>query len=467
MRPLERRGRWQHHVGMPCGRVQVGVDADHQLQRRERLAQSSSVGGRQGGVSRNRDQGAHLPRARRLDLVRERRHRELAEHLGQPPHAAVPAARPERARRTAPRLVGGVGEHGSPGPVEVAGQHVEDVDEPRSERSECGGVGADASVDGGRRGSGEVACERERRLRRDAGEGRDPAGREACDRLLDALDARRQVSEAARGGQALGEQRSRDPGEQRGVGAGPDRHVQVAPRGRPGAPRVDDHDAPAAPANRVEAAGPVGGGGEAAVRFHGVRAEEQQEARAVDVGDGNRQRMAEDEPAGHVLRHLVDRRGGVDVLRAQRLRERADREGVGEVVRVRIPDVDGDGVGAVCGDDLAEPPLHLRERLLPAHLLVPAVATRERSPEPVGVVVERAERGALGADEPVRERVVRVTPDARHAASGDLEPQPARRLAQRACPERQPRRHGRTILTVRRGGPAGPGGRPASRRRPR
>ena len=54
--------------------------------------------------------------------------------------------------------------------------------------------------------------------------------------------------------------------------------------------------------------------------------------------------MAEDEPAGDVLGHLVDGRGRVDVLRPQRLDERPDRERVGVVVRVRVADVHRDGV---------------------------------------------------------------------------------------------------------------------------
>jgi hypothetical protein len=152
------------------------------------------------------------------------------------------------------------------------------------------------------------AGEAQHRLCGNAGERRHARGCEARDRLLDLLDPGGQAGETAGCDEALVEQRSYHPGEQRGVGAGPDGHVPVGPVGGPRAPGIDDDDASAAAPDPGEAPGPVGRGGEAAVRLERVRSQQQQEVRAVEVGDGDDQRVAEDEAARHVLRHLVDGR---------------------------------------------------------------------------------------------------------------------------------------------------------------
>ena len=221
--------------------------------------------------------------------------------------------------------------------------------------------------------------------------------------------------------------------------------MEIGALGRSRSSRVDDDDAPAAATDRIEPAGPVGRGREAAVRLERVGAEQQQEVGAVDVGHRDRERMAEDEPAGDVLRHLVDGRGRVDVPRSERLDERPDRERVREVVRVRVADVDRDGIRAVLRHDRREPSLDLGEGLVPARLLVDSVAAHERPAEAVGIVVERAERRSLRADEPLRERVVVVAADPRDASVLDLDAQPAGGLAEGARPERDPGRHGMTI----------------------
>ena len=75
------------------------------------------------------------------------RHRQLAEGLGQPAHAALPAPEPNAAA-AAGRAVrvalarGRQGEHGPALAVEVAGQHVEHVHQPAGQRAELLGGGA-------------------------------------------------------------------------------------------------------------------------------------------------------------------------------------------------------------------------------------------------------------------------------------------------------------------------------------
>ena len=343
VRLLEDGGRRQDHVGMPRRRVQVRVDADHQLEparagRSSRPASGVVSAGLPAIVSRART--CPVPDVSISSASVATGSSPIAS--GRPRTRLCQRPVRNAARRASRLLVGGVGEHGAARPVEVAGEHVEHVDEPGCERAVRGRVGADAPVDDRRRGRGELARERQHRLCGDAGERCHPLGGEAGHRRLDEVDPGRRGRRAARVlTRPSREECLRDPREQRRIRARTDRHVEVGPLGRPRPSRVDDDDAAAAAADRLEAAGPVGRRGEAAVRLERVGAEEQQEVGAVDVGDRDRERVPEDEAAGDVLRHLVDRRRRVDVLRPECLDERPDRERVGEVVGVRVPDVDG------------------------------------------------------------------------------------------------------------------------------
>src|SRR5690606_25050146 len=61
-----------------------------------RPVQAVAVRGRQHRVARHRDQEPDLPLARRLDLVGERGHGQLAVRLGQAAHPALPPPHPVR-----------------------------------------------------------------------------------------------------------------------------------------------------------------------------------------------------------------------------------------------------------------------------------------------------------------------------------------------------------------------------------
>ena len=152
-------------------------------------------------VAGHRDQRPDLALARRLDLVGQRGDRQLAERLGQPAHARRPAAD----REAAPRLAGRVGlarggerEHRAALAVEVAGQHVEDVDQPARERAERLRRRADAAVDGGALGGGELARHAADLLRRRCPSAPATAsGVNGHGQRLDRLDARRPARPAA------------------------------------------------------------------------------------------------------------------------------------------------------------------------------------------------------------------------------------------------------------------------------
>ena len=93
---LERGGRRQDHVGVPGRLVDVDVDGRHEVQAAERPVEPRPVGRREDGVAGERQQGPDLPVARRLDLLAQRRDRQLAGELRQAadaaaPHVVVPA----------------------------------------------------------------------------------------------------------------------------------------------------------------------------------------------------------------------------------------------------------------------------------------------------------------------------------------------------------------------------------------
>ena len=69
---LQRRRRRQHHVGVPGGLVEVDVDRGHEVEPVEGFAEPLAVGGGQHGVAGDRQHGADLPVARRLDLLAQR-----------------------------------------------------------------------------------------------------------------------------------------------------------------------------------------------------------------------------------------------------------------------------------------------------------------------------------------------------------------------------------------------------------
>ena len=324
MRALERRRGGQDHVGVARRLVDVDVDADEQVEPGERALHPVRVRRRARGVAGERDQRPDLAVAGRLHLLRERGGRELAERLGEAADAGPAAGELRRAAaaRRAGRVAlpgGGAGEHRAAGPVEVAGEDVEHVDEPGGERPERLGRRPDPAVDGGGLRRGELARHPPDGVRGDAGDGRDRLGRERLRQLLDRRDPLRQLGEPAGRDQVLREEDVDEREEQMRVGAGTDRMVLVGDLRRAAAARVDDDELPAARPQRLQPPAHVGRGHQRAVRGQRVRAEHQQVHRAVDVGDRDGERRAEHERAGDLLRPLVDRAGREHAVGAERL----------------------------------------------------------------------------------------------------------------------------------------------------
>ena len=177
VRLLERREAGQDDVRVAGGLVEVVVDADHALEAGEGGVEATGVGPAHHRIAGDGDQRPQLARARRGDLLRQAAQRHLAEDLGRAAHPAPPAMQLP-ARRLVGRAQGahrprhGVGEQRAAGAVEVAGEDVEDLDQPRGEGAELLRAGADTAVDRGGRRRRELAREatdRRRRNRADLG----------------------------------------------------------------------------------------------------------------------------------------------------------------------------------------------------------------------------------------------------------------------------------------------------------
>ena len=164
-------------------------------------------------------------------------------------------------------LVGGVGEHGPAGAVQVPGEDIEDVDHPGRHRPELGGVGADPAVNGGRVGAGELSCQPPDPIRVDAGRLGDLLRGEGLHGRRQLVDAGDMALQVTRIDQTLLEEDIGQGEEEQGIGAGADEDVLVGGLGSPGPSRIHhDHLAAALP-DRLETTGPVGGGGQAPVRL--------------------------------------------------------------------------------------------------------------------------------------------------------------------------------------------------------
>ena len=143
-------------------------------------------------------------------------------------------------------------------------------------------------------------------------------------------------------GEPLGEQRVGDREQQQRVGTGADEVVLGGLAGGAAAAWIDDDHLAAALADRTDAAAHVGRRQQRPVGDERVGAEDHQVVGTVDVGDRHAEPGAEHQSGGNLLRHLIDRRRRVDVLRAERLQERRPVEGRPEAVGGRVADVDGD-----------------------------------------------------------------------------------------------------------------------------
>ena len=186
--------------------------------------------------------------------------RQLTEGLRQLAHPAGAAVQAHLAAEAglAPGVAGAgrrLGEHGAAGTVEVAGEHVEHVDEPRREGAELGGGGADAPVDAGGGRGGELAGQPADRPRR-RGPWPRPRPPGVNGAAASTTSSRPVTSSAQRAevDEPLARDHLHHRHQQVGVGAGPDR----APTRWPSPRCASDAGRPPRPCRRARSAARAG-----------------------------------------------------------------------------------------------------------------------------------------------------------------------------------------------------------------
>ena len=201
---------------------------------------------------------------------------------------------------------------------------------------------------------------------------RDPLRREPRRRLpqqLEPVGERRQVPQA----DALLLEEDLQQGEQEErIAPGADGQMLVRRRGSLGAARVDHHQLAAAFAQVVEPARDATRRHQTPVRGEGIRAQHEEEAGPIDVGDRQQHLMAEHLQGGEHVRELVDRGRRKARPRPQRPVEERRRQQRGVRVHGGIAQVHPDGAPAVLALHFGETRPCLVERRLPGDRLPPA-----------------------------------------------------------------------------------------------
>ena len=214
--------------------------------------------------------------------------------------------------------------------------------------------------------------------------------------------------EVAKIGTAVGKQRTNREREDRMVGPWTRRKV---PSGKPcafRAPRVDHPQLARACGERTQPIYRIGERGRVTVAHHGVRADEDREARGFLVNAGHEPSVARKLVTDQRPARRVDGDRGVARLRAEGLEQPERHTPPGGVERGGRSHVHADRVGAVlvrCG---LEPPGQITERGVPVGGALCGPTPDARHVEPLGVMMPCAERSSFGAGVAPRQRVIGI-----------------------------------------------------------
>ena len=153
----------------------------------------------------------------------------------------------------------------------------------------------------------------------------------------------------------------------------------------------------------------------------------------LEVGHRQGARAPVHPTAGHLAGHLIDRRGGKEVLGTDGFDEGAKKEIAGQRVGIGVTEIETYGVAIEIGlekgrETLPDP----CEGLLPGDLAPPVALLDPRPAQAIGVVVERADRSSLGTEVAATVDVVAIAADADYSIARHFERQAAGRLTERA-----------------------------------
>ena len=153
---LQRCGGRQDQVGMAGGFIDIQVHRQHEVQPLQSPLQLPPVGRGEYRVAGHANQRPHLAVTWAENLLGQRRHRQLARVFGQPGHPALPAI--EMPARGHPyQIECRLGTQGATDPIEVAGEQVEQLDQPLTQAAENLGGNTHAAVAHRPLSRGEVA----------------------------------------------------------------------------------------------------------------------------------------------------------------------------------------------------------------------------------------------------------------------------------------------------------------------
>ena len=251
------------------------------------------------------------------------------------------------------------------------------------------------------------------------------------DQCLQLVPSRRNLIESRCIAEVFIDQYVQHAQQQVRVAAGAYRHMLVGHLGGLGPAGVDDDDLASALADRFDAAFGARHDRQRTVRHRGVGAEDHQALGSVDIGDRDQDVGAEDPPRGIFVGHLVER-GRREEVRCQQGRPQHQPVERARTVRCRVTQVHPHRSGPVLLADAAQSVPDLGERLVPTDRLEAVADPPHRGAQPVGVVMQGAHGGGLGADVALREDVVGVALDAADLAIGHRDVDSAVRLTQRA-----------------------------------
>ena len=293
---LQLAGGRQDDIGVAGGFVDVEVDADHEIQLSQGLVQLAAIRAGQHRITGMGHKGFHLPLARGEHFIGQGGHREFATEFRvsvDPAAVAIETAGVAAEGTQGHDIEGGPGEHDTAFPVQVAGEDVDEIDQPGAEGAVGTGGDAHPGVDSRTGSRGDVAGQLANDTRGHAhGLGhffRCPVHHQAG-QVLFAIEYGVQL--AGRHQQLL-EQHLGNGQQQVHIGTGADKMVLVGHFGGLGAARIDDHHLAPAFLQGLEAPFHVRHGHDGTVGGQRVTADDQEVIGAVHIRDGKQGLVAE------------------------------------------------------------------------------------------------------------------------------------------------------------------------------
>ena len=444
LRPL---GGGKEHVGETCRlRRVIGVLDNHELGLPQRLLDEVEVGHRGRRVGAHDPHRAHLTAREALeDFQRRAPGRRRQAPGGNRPVtldgrarggvADEPVARQEmgEAAGLAPAhrvRLSGQRERPRPRAADLARRKVQIDDRRVLVRSDVALVDPHRPQGERRPRATESQRGHDDGLAREPRQNRAALGRIAFDHRAKTLPAPRVLRDEACVEEAFAPQHVQHRVQQRDVGAGSQRQVEIGDVGGLGPARVADHDRHIVGRLELPLPDPLEGD---RVAVGGVGADQQEAVGEIDVGVRHGRAVGSQRPLVSGCRRGHAEPGvRVEVIGADEPPRELGAEVVllGEELARRV---EGDRVRSVRRDDLAHPIGREPERQLPRHPLeLRATAQADlRMKEPVRRSQHGGEMDGFGADVADVGRMVEIASDLRHAAIADLHQEPATHTAVR------------------------------------